>query len=234
MMGSQSLRFDWERNLQTLDLAPTTKLVGLMLATYANGDDGDRAHPGEDRLATNCGLKPRAVREHLWLLLHLGLIVRTERHGGNASRRRADSYQLALPADVVEHIAAWRSAEDPRVLSTCPYRHHGAGSTVPLEDSRGLSEFQTGTGVQLNRHHGAVEPAPWCSQTGTGVPHTMQVTKQDHAGPNTSVTAAWPAAPGPRCERCGFGFAADGECLNPDCRHMNRHDRRDESRRNSA
>jgi hypothetical protein len=50
------MRFQWERVVRDCTLPPTTKLVALMLATYASGD-GTHAHPGQDRLARECGLK---------------------------------------------------------------------------------------------------------------------------------------------------------------------------------
>lgn len=91
-------RFSWERSVRRLALGRTSKLVGLMLATYADRD-GDNAHPGVDRLSADCESDERTIRRHLTRLAELGLIERTF-EGSSAGRRRlADCYRLTMPAN---------------------------------------------------------------------------------------------------------------------------------------
>ena len=91
-------RFEWERSLRMLRLPATAKLVGLVLATYVDGETGENAHPGEERLAADCGLSVRAVRQHLGKLRDVGLIERTQKGRANQHARTADTYALRLPA----------------------------------------------------------------------------------------------------------------------------------------
>lgn len=98
-------RFQWERALLRLDLPGTTKLVALALATYADGETGEDIHPGEDRLAADCGLSDRVIRRHLATLRTAGLIERTARGVSNQYRRAADEYALRLPDDLTERVA---------------------------------------------------------------------------------------------------------------------------------
>lgn len=97
-------RFEWERAVRVLVLPSTTKLVALMLATYATAKDGANIRPGEDRLAADCALSTRAVRTHLAALRDLGLIERTTRGSANQHRRAADTYALRIPDDLLEKV----------------------------------------------------------------------------------------------------------------------------------
>lgn len=121
----EGARFEWERALRMLNLPSTTKLVGLMLATYANGDDGREAHPGEDRLAADCCLSTRAVRTHLATLRMAGLIERTRRGNANQHARIADVYALAIPDNVTEKVALTRNHP---ALGATRNRNDGAGT----------------------------------------------------------------------------------------------------------
>jgi DNA-binding transcriptional ArsR family regulator len=98
--SAPGVRFEFERMIRHLQLSSTSKLVALMLATYAQGSSGDNAHPGEDRLAADCGLSKRTVRTHLALLRSSGLIRRTYKGRANQHSSRADVYELRLPTDV--------------------------------------------------------------------------------------------------------------------------------------
>ena len=94
-------RYAWERALLAMaDLQPTTKLVGLALATYANGD-GTKAHPGQERLATDCGISSRSIRTHLTTLRERGWIECT--FSGSSMGRRAFSDEYSLVVPTVDH-----------------------------------------------------------------------------------------------------------------------------------
>ena len=147
------MRFQWERVVRDCTLPPTTKLVALMLATYASGD-GTHAHPGQDRLARECGLKPRAVRNHLDRLAKLGLIVRTFRGSSAGRGGRADVYRLNMP-DWLPAAAApadWTARTDGHP----DHRHPRAGDRA---GNTGTVVPNTGTQVPEHRHQRATHQA---------------------------------------------------------------------------
>lgn len=100
----ESARFEWERVIRVLDLPATTKLVALTIATYADGETGRNAHPGEERLAADCSLTNRAIRTHLTRLRDTGLLQRTRKGSANQHRRMADEYALVVPTDLLERV----------------------------------------------------------------------------------------------------------------------------------
>ena len=153
-MASTS-RFDWERAIRALPIRPPLrKLVALMIATYANGNGGN-AHPGEDRLAEECGITTRAVRGHLAALREVGLLVRTFNGSQSGRRRLADEYELAIPADVLSR------------LQEADHRNEGSGVREPI----------TGTSVPDHRNPGAKHRNEGSQITGTRVPPTSTYTK---------------------------------------------------------
>jgi hypothetical protein len=68
----------WLRAVRRTKMPLAGKGVALALVTYAN-KDGTNAHPGEARLAADCGINEQSVRRHLAALRDVGLIVRTFR-----------------------------------------------------------------------------------------------------------------------------------------------------------
>ena len=97
MVGANATpRYAWERALRDEPLDKTTKLVGLVLATYSN-KDGSRAHPGTKRLARDCHVSTRTVMRHLEVLREAGFLERYF-EGSSAGRQGlADEYQLTVP-----------------------------------------------------------------------------------------------------------------------------------------
>lgn len=94
-------RYLWERVLKKSAAGQTTRLVGLMLATYTNRD-GTNAHPGVERLREDCQLgSDKTVRTHLAKLVDLGLIHRTFEAKASGRRDLADVYVLTKPAESV-------------------------------------------------------------------------------------------------------------------------------------
>lgn len=90
-------RFDWERVIRRANLPTTTKLVALLLATYAD-QDGTNVHPGVERLARVVGQSTRSVEKHLDKLRTVQLVVRTTR--ANRYLGLADEYRLTVPLDL--------------------------------------------------------------------------------------------------------------------------------------
>lgn len=173
-------RFEWERAVRALTIhPPLRKLVALMIATYAD-KDGRNAHPGEDRLAKECGITTRAVREHLAALgagtpvtPGIGLLHRTF-HGSKAGRRRlADEYMLTLPPDAKSRAEAANAAH---ARSRDKKDHRNGGS--------GVSDSNTGTPVPEHRNVSAHHRNQGAETTGTAVPPTTTSTKDvDHTSP---------------------------------------------------
>ena len=111
---AQPFRHRWEQAFRdTDDLDPTSRLVGLMLATYANSD-GANARPGQARLATTTGLADRTVRKHLALLIEAKWIEAQSRKPVDNPRRGgiATTYQLTIPDPTYRHPGAGRSSVD--------------------------------------------------------------------------------------------------------------------------
>ena len=93
--------FQWVPVFRDLSVSPSTKLVGLALATYATSRDGSNAHPGIAELmcATGYGSRTTIVKA-LAELKTAGLIHQTyaARKGGRS--KLADEYQLTLHDDL--------------------------------------------------------------------------------------------------------------------------------------
>lgn len=91
-------RFEWERVIKKCSFKQqSTKLVALLLATYAS-EDGSSVRPGRERLSTVAGLSAKHVSTQLGKLEDLGLIFKI--HNGSSYGRRgglASVYQLTAP-----------------------------------------------------------------------------------------------------------------------------------------
>lgn len=166
---SAAKRFEWERAIRALPIRPPVrKLVALMVGTYASAD-GTNAHPGEDRLAEECGITPRAVRGHLAALRDLGLIVRTFEGAKGGRRKLADVYALEVPADVLTRLKA------------ADHRNDGSGDVEPI----------TGASASDHRNVGADHRNLGGGITGSHVPPTITGTKDvEHASPNPTHSPA--------------------------------------------
>ena len=88
--------FDWTKQLRYARVGRTAKLVGLMLATFAD-PDGTEAYPGVPRLAVACRLDYKTVKRSLAELGRAGLVVKADSHSGK--RGRYTVYYLTLPDD---------------------------------------------------------------------------------------------------------------------------------------
>lgn len=95
-------RFDWERLIRRIVMPSdlrATKLVALMLATYADAD-GSSVYPGTERLADACQLGRSTVSNALKWLREDAWLIHRHHHGSNkGGRKLADVYQLCRPSD---------------------------------------------------------------------------------------------------------------------------------------
>lgn len=97
LTGARKLQ--WQQALRGWELPPTTKLVGYTLSTYANGD-GTEARPSQATLANDCGLKRRAMWEHLRALREAEVIERVSSGSNLGHVNAADVYRLTIPSDL--------------------------------------------------------------------------------------------------------------------------------------
>ena len=100
-------RFEWERLVRrALIKPPSIKLLGLVMATYANSD-GTRVRPGQKRLANVMGTSISTVERGQRALEALGFIEMTYK-GHSAGRGRAggyaSEYRLTIPSDILERV----------------------------------------------------------------------------------------------------------------------------------
>lgn len=101
-------RFEWERIVLRTQLKPVAlKALALVLATYADADEGDQIHPGLLRLSDNLGQDERTVRRNLEQLERVGLIVKITQ-GSKYGRRAgmASEYRLTVPSDLFDAYEA--------------------------------------------------------------------------------------------------------------------------------
>jgi hypothetical protein len=85
---------------------PSVKLLGLVMATYANAD-GSRVRPGQRRLANVMGTSISTVERGQRMLEALGFIEMTYK-GHSAGRGKsggyASEYRLTIPSDLLDRI----------------------------------------------------------------------------------------------------------------------------------
>jgi hypothetical protein len=106
-------KFEWERVIKKCTFNQSaTKLIALLLATYAS-EDGSSVRPGRERLIATSGLGARHVSTQLGKLEDLGLVDKV--HNGSSYGRRgglASVYQLTAPEEL--HTMC---LEDPNELT---------------------------------------------------------------------------------------------------------------------
>lgn len=96
-------RYDWERLVRRLRVAPNVKFTAQTLASYGDRD-GTRIRPGNKRLAAVTGYEERTIVRALTQLRILGLIEVSRRGGGRHGKGRATEYRLTIPSDLVDRV----------------------------------------------------------------------------------------------------------------------------------
>lgn len=87
------IRRQWEHAIRDAEMKPEHKLLGLILATYANYD-GANIRPGDERLAIALNVSRRTIIRHRQALIEMGWIRRTR---VRRSMSQTDTYRLTLP-----------------------------------------------------------------------------------------------------------------------------------------
>lgn len=91
--------FEWQRVVRRIEMHTTTKLLALVLSTYANAN-GSHIIPGTERLVLVTCTSKATVARHLELLRSMGLIERVKQ--GNRHAKHSDEYRLTLPPNVLD------------------------------------------------------------------------------------------------------------------------------------
>jgi hypothetical protein len=94
-------RFEWERIVRRARLGKATKLVAMVLASYADASGGN-VRPGEERMAGACEMGASTVRRHVAALVEAGLLERVSNGGG--PRKWAACYRLVVPDDLLWRV----------------------------------------------------------------------------------------------------------------------------------
>ena len=94
-------RFEWERIVRRVRLGKSTKLVAMVLASYADTSGGS-VRPGEPRLAGACEMGASTVRRHVATLVEMGLLERVSNGGGPG--KWAACYRLVVPDDLLWRV----------------------------------------------------------------------------------------------------------------------------------
>ncbi len=94
----------WMRTLRGRIPKAHDRLVAMAFATYGESD-GSRNFPGAATLAEELFISESTVKRSLSWLAENGWIVRTQR--GDRWAKRADVYQLSIPAPVAAEIGKW-------------------------------------------------------------------------------------------------------------------------------
>jgi len=97
--GADAERFPWTRAFRSSKIPMNTKAVGLVVASYGDGD-GSSNHPGLTRLARDFDCDEKTIRRHLETLVRAGWMRRTHDGRVGVSRTDADDYQLTIPQAV--------------------------------------------------------------------------------------------------------------------------------------
>jgi len=89
-------KFVWESAFIRSDIKGSAGFIGLVMATFDNGD-GKGFFISQADLAWFAGLDVRTVRSHLKRLTDAGWIRVVRRGGNQGGTARASSYELTIP-----------------------------------------------------------------------------------------------------------------------------------------
>lgn len=100
-------RFEWERILRRIQVsAPSVKLLGFTMASYAAADGG-RVRPGQSRLAAVMGASISTVRRGQSELEDMGMlemVAKGRSFGRGHAGAFASEYRLTVPSDLLERV----------------------------------------------------------------------------------------------------------------------------------
>lgn len=96
-------RFDWERILSHCIFKPNTvKLVGFVMATYADLETGGRVYPGDKRISAVACMSIPTVKRTRKILEEAGLLHKVANGSSFGRAAKASEYQLTAPLVMAE------------------------------------------------------------------------------------------------------------------------------------
>lgn len=164
------LRFRWERTVRSIQMDPSTKLVALLLATYAD-KDGTKVRPGLKRLAEDAGLSRRTMMRATSALREMGLLDRINRGSNLGKRDLVDVYRLVIPTN-------------NQVTHTSPSDTSGSNDVTPMthpDDARVHLPNQYQVNNHLSPEERAVAKALHLQDDDERLKSVDQMIKDNHA-----------------------------------------------------
>lgn len=134
---------EWTNVVRRARLGRTTKLVALMLATYADSD-GSKVFPGVARLVVQCEISHSRARAGLANLRQAGLIERVRQ--GNRRRGQADEYRLTFSADLLERITVLTPDEEREAID----RVQGIYASAAASRQRRAKDLRPAVSVEVS------------------------------------------------------------------------------------
>lgn len=128
----------WINVVRRSRLHATTKLIALLLASYAS-PDGTSVYPGVARLAIQSRKSYRTVQAELRRLRAIGLVEKLPRSG--LPRSFAVPYRLILGPDVLEKADVPTPATEDAAVENLKARYRGRHR--PKKSARNLDDVQT-------------------------------------------------------------------------------------------
>lgn len=113
---------EWVNVIRRARLHATTKLVALLLASYAD-PDGTSIYPGVARLAVQTGLGYRTIQRELARLRAMGLIAKMPRTG--IRRGWSDPYRLTFGDDVPASVDIPTPAAEDAAVENLARQYRG-------------------------------------------------------------------------------------------------------------
>ncbi len=111
---------EWVNVIRRARLDKTTKLVALMVASYAN-PDGRHVFPGVARLTVQCHIGYSSARRALATLRAVGLLQLTRR--GNRRAGKSDEYRLILAEHLLERVELLTPDEERARIADVAQQH---------------------------------------------------------------------------------------------------------------
>lgn len=126
--------FDWTNALRDAEVGLTTWAVGLMFASYCDGDTGRNIFPGDGLVAEKLGCSRTTVRTHREKLIKKGWLVVAEKY--DRKRQKATALRLAIPRDHGQEVTTVAGQDHGQEVTTVggprPAGDHAHGQEVVM------------------------------------------------------------------------------------------------------
>lgn len=152
----------WTDVLRRCRLPKSVKLVGLLMANYADSD-GTRVFPGIARVAVESGLTYNVAQEAVAKLRSVGLLELIRQ---GTRRGEGDEYRLVLMPDLLDRVEVWNPAQVSVAIDRM--RTQRRGQVRPKDGPDGPDLHPTDRGADNPDVHPTNQGAPE-----SGAPHLL-------------------------------------------------------------